>query len=1051
MTETRRPSPDERFQELLRELFQLDLADLDFGLYRLFRVKAAEIEAFIEVDIPSLVETAFQSVDQEGADRARAEHAAATTEVLDNLSPEAILPDGRLDEQFTSSPARLVRLLVSRYERARAAVDAITATVHQKASVYNHLHAFFSRYYEDGDFIPRRRSGQAEEYVVPYRGEEVLFHWPTRGMHYVKTGEHFRDYRVAVDGVLGGPYAIRFQLTEATVPRDNAKGDRRYFFPRPEALEYCTDAKLVTIPFEYRPPTAQETEQHGKRNGVQRSILEAAHDALVQAMAAHVAFLAPAMSVRDDEDSPTWLLRRLLHFTRRQTTDYFVFPGLKDFLERELEFYLKDVVLSLEDVRGDLASKLRSIAVIRQVGGRIVEFLDQIEQVQARLFEKRKLVLRTDWLVPIRHVPRAMWGQVLASAEQVAAWAELFGTPEAVDLAFLQSHPTLVVDTRHHPGEFARALLEGLHETVGDIAEATDGLLVHAENYAALRTIAPSLGERVKVVFADPPYNTGNDGFIYKDRYQHATWLTMMEERFHQARALLAEEGSVWVTIDDNEAYNLHAVLDGVFGDNNFVANIAWQKVFAKKNKALISGSHDHLFLYARNKESWSRNLLPRDDSQLGAFKNLDDDPRGRWQSVSFSVQSEDATRRADYRYKIELPSGRETGPPTGRHWNGQRERYEELLADNRIWFGGKGDSRPRVKVFLSEVQAGIVPDTWWSHQETGNNQEAKKEVVALFGDREPFSTPKPSRLLGRLLQIAADGDASDVVDYLSKPKPTRLVERVLQIAADDSDRYVLDFFAGSGTTGDAVIRHVRNGGGRVRFALLEMASYFQDAVHPRIAKLMFAPDWRDGLPTEDPAIEPSLFGGEDALPDWIKRSPRLVKILRLESYDDAMHNLAASADRNGARAEALRGMVGDDSYRLRYLFRLPMDAADTTLNLDKLERPFSYTLETLSDDGPVEVPVDMIETANVVLGVQVARYETWAGPGDRLYLAVSGRRNGQRCLLLWRDLPGVDHVAERDFLLPRIECFDEVLINGANATPGVQTVDPLLFAALEG
>jgi len=1051
MTANRSQTPDGRFQELLRDLFQLELADLDFGLYRLFHVKAAEIEAFIDQDIPGVVEAAFQAADQANADHAAAELEAASAEVRDNLDPKAIRPDGSLDEQFTSSPAKFVRDLVRRYELARAAVAAIAATDHQKASVYNHLHAFFSRYYEDGDFIPRRRSGQAEEYVVPYRGEEVLFHWPTRGMHYVKTGEHFRDYRVAVEGVIGGPYAIRFQLVEATVPRDNAKGDRRYFFPQPESVQYCTDSKLVTIPFEYRPPTAEESEQYGTRNGVQRLILETAHAALIQSVAAYVAFLSPALCARDDEESPTWLLRRLLHFTRRQTTDYFVFPGLKDFLERELEFYLKDIVLSLEDVRGDLAAKLRSIAVIRQVCERIIDFLDQIEQVQARLFEKRKLVLRSDWLVPIRHVPRTIWHQVLASPEQVASWAELFGTPEAVDQAFLETHPTLVVDTRHYHREFVRALLEGLHETVGDIAEATDGLLVHAENYSALRTLAPTLVGRVKVIFADPPYNTGSDGFIYKDRYQHATWLTMMEERFHEARALLTEEGSAWVTIDDNEAYNLHAVLDTVFGNKNFIANIAWQKVFAKKNKALISGSHDHLFLYAKHKETWSRNLLPRDESQIDAFKNLDDDPRGRWQSVSFSVQSEDATRRADYRYMIEVPSGREVGPPTGRHWNGHRERYEELLADNRIWFGKKGDSRPRVKVFLSEVQAGIVPDTWWSHQDTGNNQEAKKEVVALFGDQEPFSTPKPSRLVGRLLKIAADGDASDVVDYLSKPKPTRLVERVLQIANDEGGRYVLDFFAGSGTTGDAVIRHVRGGGVRVRFALLEMASYFQDAVHPRIAKLMYAPDWKNGRPTEDPAIEPSLFAGEDALPDWMNRSPRLVKVLRLESYDDAMHNLAASGNRSGARAEALRGLVGDDSYRLRYLFRLPLDAADTTLNLDKLERPFSYTLETLSDDGPVDVPVDMVETANVVLGVEVARYETWTGPANRPYLAVSGRRNGQLCLLLWRDLNGVDHVAERDFLLPRLEGFDEVLINGANATPGVQTIDPLLFAALEG
>ena len=1011
-------SPDARFQELLRELFQLDLADLDFGLYRLFRIKATEIEAFINDDIPNLVEAAFQSADQESADQAKADLEAASAEVRDSLDPNAILPDGSLDEQFTSSPAKFIRDLVRRYERARAAVDAIAATDHQKASVYNHLYAFFSRYYEDGDFIPRRRSGQAEEYVVPYRGEEVLFHWPTRGMHYVKTGEHFRDYRVAVEGVLGGPYAIRFQLCEATVPRDNAKGDRRFFFPRADGVEYDPDTRLVTIPFEYRPPTAEETEQHGTRNGVQRSILDAAHDPLVQAIGARVPLLTPGLTARGDDEAPTWLLRRLLHFTRRQTTDYFVFPGLKDFLERELEFYLKDVVLSLEDVRGDLTAKLRSITVIRQVGGRIIAFLDQIEQVQARLFEKRKLVLRTDWLVPIRHVPRAMWPQVLASREQVAAWIELFGAPEAVDEGFLETHPTLVVDTRHYPREFARALLEGLHETVGDIAEATDGLLVHAENFAALRTLGPTLEGAVKVIYIDPPYNTGNDGFIYKDRYQRATWLTMLEERVRLAREMLRSDGVFFSSIDDREQAPLKLVCESVFGTETERAVIAWQKRDTPAADAKsVSTTHEYLLMHAQG-SAFERGLFPRTADQEAVYQNPDDDPRGPWTRASITRKEV----REDRVFQVQSPAGTMIGPPPGTSWRTPRKKFEQLRDDNRLWWGRSGAGTPYLKKFLSEVQDGVVPVTWWDYRLAGSNRNAKNGLRDAFHTEIPFDTPKPTSLIQRVLQVGGDG-------------------------------WVLDYFAGSGTTAVACIERVRSVGllGTTRFVLVEVAHHFDSALVPRLAKAMYAPDWKRGRPTEEPTVPNGLFTGEDALPDWMKRSPRLVKILHLESYDDAMHNLAASAERNGERADALRDLVGDDTYRLRYLFKLPLDAADTTLNLDKLERPFSYTLETLTDDGPEEVPVDMVETANIVLGVDVSRYETWAGPGDRPYLAVSGRRAGKRCLLLWRDLPGVDHVAERDFLLPRTEGYDEVLINGANATPGVQTIDPLLFAALEG
>ena len=261
------------------------------------------------------------------------------------------------------------------------------------------------------------------------------------------------------------------------------------------------------------------------------------------------------------------------------------------------------------------------------------------------------------------------------------------------------------------------------------------------------------------------------------------------------ARVLLRADGVIFATIDDHEAAHLKILMDEIWGEENFVALIAWQKVFAKKNKALISGSHDHILIYTRSIEQWSRNLLPREESQLAVFRNRDNDPRGPWQSVSFSVPSEDAERRREYRYELTLPSGRRVKPPTGRHWNGLVDRYRELCNENRLWFGSDDDRSPRVKVFLSEVQQGIVPDTWWRHEDTGNNQDAKKELLELFGDSEPYSTPKP----------------------------TKLVKRILQIATSGQDDIVLDFFAGSGTTAHSVIELNFTDGGSRRFILVQL------------------------------------------------------------------------------------------------------------------------------------------------------------------------------------------------------------------------------------
>ena len=356
--------------------------------------------------------------------------------------------------------------------------------------------------------------------------------------------------------------------------------------------------------------------------------------------------------------------------------------------------------------------------------------------------------------------------------------------------------------------------------------DTTQNLFIEGDNLEVLKLLQKSYANKVKMIYIDPPYNTGGE-FIYPDKFQdnldtylkytgqkddegfklssntessgryHTNWLNMMYPRLKLAKSLLRDDGAMFISIDDNEQSNLKMICDEIYGEENFVSNIAWQKVFAKKNKALISGSHDHILIYVKNIDYWSRNLLPRSEQQLGAFKNPDNDPRGRWQSVSFSVQSEDATKRAPYRYPIELPSGREVTPPAGRHWNGLPDKYEELNKDNRIWFGQEGDNPPRAKVFLSEVQNGIVPDTWWNHEETGNNQEAKKEIIELFGNEEPFSTPKPTRLILRMLQIATSNDNEFDI--------------------------VMDFFAGSCTTAHSVFKVNIEDSSNRRFIMVQL------------------------------------------------------------------------------------------------------------------------------------------------------------------------------------------------------------------------------------
>lgn len=376
--------------------------------------------------------------------------------------------------------------------------------------------------------------------------------------------------------------------------------------------------------------------------------------------------------------------------------------------------------------------------------------------------------------------------------------------------------------------------------TDGDIF---DNRLIFGDNLLALKALEHEFSGRVKCVFIDPPYNTGSAFEHYDDGVEHSLWLSLMHDRLEIIRSLLTPSGSLWITIDDNEAHYLKVLCDEVFGRNNFVSSIAWQKSFAKKSKALVSGSHDHILIYAKDISSWTRNLLPREGNALSAFKNPDNDPRGPWQSVAYSVQSEDSERRKEYRYGITLPSGRVVAPPVGRHWNGLPARTDELRKDNRLWFGPRGDSPPRIKTFLNEVQDGIVPDTWWPHDATGSNQDSKKEMLQLFPGSEPFSTPKPEKLLFKIITIASNpGDI------------------------------VLDSFAGSGTTGSVAHKMGR------RWIMIELGEHCHTHIIPRLQKVITGKDqggisklvdWNGGGGFRYYSLAPSLLE-KDKWGQWV-------------------------------------------------------------------------------------------------------------------------------------------------------------------------------------
>ncbi len=304
--------------------------------------------------------------------------------------------------------------------------------------------------------------------------------------------------------------------------------------------------------------------------------------------------------------------------------------------------------------------------------------------------------------------------------------------------------------------------------TSGQVDPKSNNMLIHGDNLLALKSLEQQYAGQVKCIYIDPPYNTGSAFEHYDDNLEHSTWLSLMKPRLELLRNLLAEDGSIWISIDDDEQAYLKVLCDEVFGRSNFVANVIWEKKFSPQNDAKwFSDSHDFIMVYAKNKNIWRPNLLPRTDEMNSRYKNADNDSRGPWTSGDLSVK----TYTASCDYPITTPSGRIVNPPAGYCWRVSKEKLQEMIADNRIWFGPDGNNVPRIKRFLSDVKQGMTAMTVWKYTEVGHNQDAKKEVKQ-FNSTAVFATPKPERL----------------------------IERVLTLATNPGD-LVLDSFLGSGTT----------------------------------------------------------------------------------------------------------------------------------------------------------------------------------------------------------------------------------------------------------
>ena len=520
-----------RLKALLAELFMFDQADLDFGIYRIMNLRREEIRRFLDDDLLTQVREALGDV-------AASERAAIERELHE---AEA----GARELGMNPDDAPKVRELRKRYDAKRDLAST-------EEEVYSHLVTFFRRYYKEGDFISLRRYKEGV-YAIPYEGEEVKLHWANADQYYVKSAEHFRDYTF----LLPDGRRVHFKLVEASTETNNNRAqngnDRRFILPDEEPVAE-QDGELV-VRFEYRPDPDGR-----KRDDVNAESAER----ILDDSAAAAWQVGLGRDVRPDgaKEALSVLRRHLNAYTAKNEFDYFIHKELGGFLRRELDFYLKNEVVHLDDIDQDGKSApdveryLDKLRAIRRVGHKVIDFLAQLEDFQKRLWLKKKFVVETHWCVTLDRVPEELCEEIAANDRQREEWVRLFaideiagdrvtpGYSEPLKVEFLRANPCLVVDT----SLFDSAFTERLLASIEDLNQSMDGLLLQSDNFQALSLLRERYSARVGCAYIDPPYNTELDrtqgNFLYKDSYEHASWLAMMYDRLRAIRPLLAQDGA---------------------------------------------------------------------------------------------------------------------------------------------------------------------------------------------------------------------------------------------------------------------------------------------------------------------------------------------------------------------------------------------------------------------------------------------------------------------------------------------------------------------------
>lgn len=737
-------TPQQKFRALLRQIFQFEHEELDFGIYRIINHNKERLHRFVESDLLA----------QGGAARM-----------------------GYGAEGEAQSAERKGHGAKRRARGEKTYAEAL------EAEVYNHLIRFFSRYYQEGDFIPRRRLGMPETYAIPYNGEALAFYWVNKEQYYVKSSEFFSKYRFQA-----GDTAVQFRIVRAETEKGNAKAHhKKYFLPGAPALRY--EPGQLSLFLEYRTLNPADRQQFGPGRLRQAAI----NRQFIETLAGEAPPGSPLKIFLENPDRRALLETHLGRFTRRQNRDYFIHKDLRGFLERELDFFLKNEVIDLArlDREDDpaLAQALHKARLIREIAHKIIGFLAQAEEFQKKLWEKKSFVLGSEYVITLSKI-REIAGEpfldgiipeILTNRGQLAEWQQLHKFQLTIGEMQSSLFPLneqkwqhLPLDTAHFGEDFKHRLLDAL-SAGGQLDQRLDGVLLHSDNWQALNLLHDTFAGKVQTVYIDPPFNKEQEAdYFYKVGYKDSTWNTLLDNRIRAARPLIGEKGCIFVRCDYNGSMYVRLLLDELFGRENFRNEIVINRTRARQGvDKQFAIQTESLFLYSQS-ERFSPRAVERPTAP-------------RWFHLLHFPRKDERPRTV---------LGRVFYPPRNRRWALSQEKIDALAERGKIRINKNLSYRD----FRGEEIAGM-PEILYDSETVGNEWLD----IAGYAQRHHFPTENAEALL----------------------------QRVIETTSQPGD-WVMDFFLGSGTA--AAMAHKM---GR-KWIGIELGEHFHSVILPRMKRALF-------------------------------------------------------------------------------------------------------------------------------------------------------------------------------------------------------------------